>query len=77
RADELWVGGGDGTLRTAARHLAGTGKVFGVLPFGTMNLLARDLGVPLAPDQAIQALAAAPIDRIDIGRINGVPFLNK
>ncbi len=77
RADELWVGGGDGTLRTAARYLAGTGKPLGVLPFGTMNLLARDLGIPLAPDQAIQALAAAPIDSIDIGRINGMPFLNK
>lgn len=77
RADELWVGGGDGTLRTAARYLAGTGKVLGVLPFGTMNLLARDLGVPLGPGQAIQALASAPVDRIDIGRINGMPFLNK
>lgn len=77
RADELWVGGGDGTLRTAARYLAGTGKVLGVLPFGTMNLLARDLGVPLGPEEAIQALAAAPIDRIDIGRINDMPFLNK
>lgn len=77
RTDELWVGGGDGTLRTAARYLAGTGKVFGVLPFGTMNLLARDLGIPLDPELAIRALAEAPVDRIDIGRINGMPFLNK
>src|SRR4051812_28490709 len=40
----LIVGGGDGTIRECAKVLAERGKAFGVLPFGTMNLLPHDLG---------------------------------
>jgi len=77
QADELWVGGGDGTLRTAARFLIHTGKPLGVVPLGTMNLLARDLGIPLDLGGALRALAAAPVGRIDVGRMNQALFLNK
>lgn len=76
-ADELWVGGGDGTLREAARRLVHTGKPLGILPLGTMNLLARDLGVPLGLDAAVRALATAPTGAIDVGTINDDLFLNK
>lgn len=74
---EVWVGGGDGTLRSAARHVRAGGGTMGVLPLGTMNLLARDLGVPLDLDRAIRALADAPVAPIDIGLINDDIFLNK
>ena len=42
-SDEIWVGGGDGTLRSAAELVMRRDGVLGVLPLGTMNLLARDL----------------------------------
>lgn len=75
-ADVIVVGGGDGTIATAAHILTGTGKVLGVLPLGTMNLLARDLGVPMEIAEAARALAAGRIEAIDMAEVNGVPFLN-
>jgi len=75
-ADVVVVGGGDGTIATAARVLAGTGKALGVLPLGTMNLLARDLGIPFDLNEAAQALANGEIGSIDLGEVNGRPFLN-
>jgi diacylglycerol kinase family enzyme len=73
-ADTLIIGGGDGSVSAAAAALSGTDKVLGVLPFGTMNLLARDLGLPADPREAIAALAQAAPRRIDLAEINGRPF---
>lgn len=75
--EEVWVGGGDGTLRTAATFLRKSGGILGVLPLGTMNLLARDLGIPLELEDAVATLIQAPAEPIDVGLINGQPFLNK
>lgn len=72
--DEVIVGGGDGSLSRSLGRLLATGKTFGVLPFGTMNLLARDLGVPNEMDEAIRALSTAEAGRIDLASINGRPF---
>jgi diacylglycerol kinase family enzyme len=77
RSDEVWVGGGDGTLRSAAELMLRRDGVLGVLPLGTMNLLARDLNIPLEVDAAVRALARAEIAPIDIGRVNRGIFLNK
>ncbi|WP_366653567.1 diacylglycerol kinase family protein [Fodinicurvata sp. EGI_FJ10296] len=75
RADEVWVGGGDGTLKTATELFLETDTTLGVLPLGTMNLLARDLGIPLDLSEAVAAISQAPIGPISIGRVNGEPFL--
>ena len=75
-ADVVMVGGGDGTIVTAAEMLAGTDKALGILPLGTMNLLARDLGIPLGLVDAVPALAAGEFRYIDIADVNGRPFLN-
>lgn len=72
--DEIIVGGGDGSLSRSLGKLVSSGKTFGVLPFGTMNLLARDLGVPQEMDEAIAALARATPQDIDLGSVNGRPF---
>lgn len=72
--DALVVGGGDGSVNLAARSLAGTGKVLGVLPFGTMNLLARDLGMPTGIDAAVAALKSATPADIDLATLDGRPF---
>jgi diacylglycerol kinase family enzyme len=69
------VGGGDGTIRGVAARLAGTGRVLGILPLGTLNLLARDLDIPLDPLEAAQALGRASARAIDVGEVNGRVFL--
>src|SRR5690606_35188167 len=68
------VGGGDGSQNLAAVLLAGTGKALGVLPLGTMNLLARDLDMPFDLTEAVDALADAQVDCIDLGDLNGRAF---
>ncbi|MFI5910618.1 diacylglycerol/lipid kinase family protein [Dactylosporangium sp. NPDC051541] len=47
----------------------------GILPGGTMNVLARDLGVPTELEKAVAALATAPVERIDVATVNGQVFL--
>jgi len=76
-SDEVWVGGGDGTLRSAAELVMRRDGVLGVLPLGTMNLLARDLNIPLEIEQAVAALSSATVAPIDVGRVNSGIFLNK
>lgn len=72
--DAVIVGGGDGSVGVAAAALCGGGKMLGVLPFGTINLLAADLGMPSEPHAAIAALARAAPRQIDLASINGRPF---
>lgn len=68
------VGGGDGSVNAAANALHGAGKILGVLPFGTINLLARDLGMPANIEEAIEALGRARPRKIDLARLNGRYF---
>ena len=63
------VGGGDGTLGTAAAALVGGGSAMGILPLGTRNHLARDLGIPFDLDGAARLIADAPTRTIDLGRL--------
>jgi diacylglycerol kinase family enzyme len=53
-----------------------TRRILGVLPLGTMNLLAKDLGVPLQPEDAITALARGRPRQIDVAEVNGRLFLS-
>lgn len=73
--DVLVIGGGDGTIRTAATHLMGTDKALGILPLGTMNRLAKDLEIPLDLASAAAYLAAATPSRIDVAKVNGSIFM--
>ncbi len=78
-ADALIVGGGDGTVASAATLLAARGKTramaMGVLPLGTFNLAARDLGMPLDLEEAARALTAAPVVPMDAMELNGRLYL--
>lgn len=74
--EALFVAGGDGTVRALAEQLAGGDVPLGILPLGTMNLLARDLGVPDDLEAAADALLAAPVDRIDVASVNDSPYLH-
>ena len=70
------AGGGDGTVSTVAGALVDTGIVFGVLPLGTLNHFARDLGVPLELADAVAVLAQGEPGRVDVGEVNGRIFVN-
>ncbi|MEA2934397.1 MAG: hypothetical protein QOD74_1043 [Variibacter sp.] len=72
--DTIVVGGGDGSVSYAVRRLAGSDKTLGVVPCGTINLLARDLGMPGSIDAAIEALSETEPQRIDLAFLNGRPF---
>lgn len=74
--DVLAVGGGDGTIGTAAGHLAGTGIPLGVLPLGTLNHFARDLGIPDELERACAAIAGGRSRAIDVAEVNGRVFVN-
>lgn len=71
------VGGGDGTVGCAAQALADQGDAtLGILPLGTLNHLARELGIPPDLTAAAALIAARPVRRIDLGRVNGRVFVN-
>lgn len=73
--DVLVIGGGDGTIRTAAKYLIGTGTALGILPLGTMNRVAKDLEIPLRLEDAAAYLADATPIQIDVAKVNGSIFL--
>lgn len=75
-ADMVVIGGGDGTLSAALQSVLDTGLPLGILPMGNANDLARTLGVPTDLAAAADIVARGRTRRIDLGDINGRPFLN-
>ncbi|MFD5814020.1 diacylglycerol kinase family protein [Streptomyces sp. NPDC127038] len=65
------VCGGDGTIRAVADTLAGSGVPLALVPCGTGNLLARNLGLPLSPVAALEAALSGAPHRLDLGSIEG------
>ncbi|MBO1073158.1 diacylglycerol kinase family lipid kinase [Roseomonas marmotae] len=76
RYDAVVAGGGDGTIGLVAGIMAGTGRAFGVLPLGTLNHFARDLGLPTDIDGAVQVIAARQLQSVDVAEVNGRVFVN-
>jgi YegS/Rv2252/BmrU family lipid kinase len=70
------VGGGDGTLSHLAGALLRLGKPVGVLPLGTANDFARGLGLPTDIVEAARVIAAGHLQAVDVGFLDGQPFLN-
>ncbi len=68
--------GGDGTINLVASLVVESGLTFGVIPLGTFNYFARDLGIPLEPRAAATALATGRVKRVHVARVNGHLFLN-
>jgi diacylglycerol kinase family enzyme len=75
-ADVVVAAGGDGTQSAVAGRLAGTGRIQGVLPLGTLNHFAKDLGIPLALQDAVRTIAEGEVAEVDVGEVNGRVFIN-
>jgi YegS/Rv2252/BmrU family lipid kinase len=80
-ADALYVAGGDGTLNAALRGLVAAGGppatlAIGVIPAGTGNDFAKALGLGEEPEGAVAALLRQRTLDVDVGMVNGRPFVN-
>lgn len=76
RTSTVVAAGGDGTVSGVAAGLVETRAVLGVLPLGTLNHFAKDLGIPLDLEQAIATIAAGWVGTVDVGRVNDRVFIN-
>lgn len=74
--DILVAVGGDGTINEVGSALTGSGKIMGIIPYGSGNGLARSLGIPLNDRRAVQTLNRMNVSRIDSGTFNGRNFFN-
>ncbi len=74
--DVVVMAGGDGTMSAGAGGLAGSGKTMGVLPLGTLNHFARDLGIPTELEEAVRNVAEGIVREVDVGEANDRVFVN-
>ena len=75
QVDAVFGAGGDGLLARMLPALMHSGVPLGVVPLGTGNVWARELGLPLQPERAIARQLGAVPRQVDIGTANGRPFL--
>ncbi|TKJ28119.1 phosphatase PAP2 family protein [Blastococcus sp. CCUG 61487] len=74
-ARALGVAGGDGSVAAAAAVALEHGLPLAVIPAGTLNHFARDVGL-LTPQDAVDAVLAGEAVTVDVAEVNGTPFLN-
>ena len=70
------AGGGDGTVNAVAGVVAGTDAALGVIPMGTLNHFAKDVGIPLDLEQAVRNFFTGRVVKVDVGEVNGRVFVN-
>ena len=68
--------GGDGTVNAVASVVLGSSATLGILPLGTLNHFAKDLGVPTDLEAAVENLINGRVVRVDVGQVNDRIFLN-
>jgi YegS/Rv2252/BmrU family lipid kinase len=68
--------GGDGTLNEVVSGLAGSKTILGVLPAGTMNVFAREMGIPFdSLERAFLVIERGFVREVDLFQANGSPFV--
>jgi diacylglycerol kinase family enzyme len=75
-ARRVLVAGGDGTIGTAAAQLVDTPAELAVLPGGTLNHFAKDLGISTVAAEAVKLASGEACRGVDVGMVNGRIFLN-
>ena len=76
KVDVIVAGGGDGTVNAVVNAIGAHDITLGVLPLGTLNHFARDLGLPTDMREAAEVIVAGHSIQIDAGDVNGRIFLN-
>jgi len=74
--DRCIAWGGDGTVNEVASALVHTGAALGIVPGGSGNGLARDLGIPVDPVAAFEVAVTGDVRTIDAGEVDGHLFVN-
>ena len=67
--------GGDGTVSEIASGIVESDMTLGIIPVGTMNLFARELGIPDRLEDAVAIIAAGHLRRIEVGSVRGRYFM--
>jgi YegS/Rv2252/BmrU family lipid kinase len=75
-AERIVIGGGDGTISNALPVLLQLGKPLAVLPLGTANDFAKNLGLPQDGIACAHVALHGRVHKVDVGLVNGTPFLN-
>lgn len=75
KRDVVIAVGGDGTINEIIQELANSETALGVLPSGTVNVWAREIGVPMENAGALLALTTGVTRRVDLGRVGDRYFL--
>jgi YegS/Rv2252/BmrU family lipid kinase len=73
-SDAIFACGGDGTIHDVLQAVVGSNTAIGVIPMGTANALAHDLGIPLSPTGAARAALSADARRVAVGRVTYQDF---
>ena len=73
--DAIVAAGGDGTVQAVVNGLSGRPTPIGVLPLGTANVLAREIGLPRSVERLAAVIAAAPASPVWTGRVAGRAFV--
>ena len=73
-AELLIVWGGDGMVQRCAHEAAGSGATLAIIPAGTANLLATNLGIPIDLQAAVVVALSGTRRKLDLGTINGEHF---
>jgi diacylglycerol kinase family enzyme len=75
-ASRILIAGGDGSIGTAAARIVGTECELAVVPAGTLNHFARDIGIPVELAEAVEVASGTVTTTVDIGRVSERVFLN-
>lgn len=74
--DLIVAAGGDGTVNAVASQIVASDTALGVLPLGTLNHFARDLGIPIALEEAVAVVCCGEETAIDVASVNEKFFIN-
>ena len=75
-SERVVAGGGDGTVSAVAGVVAGTNVALGVLPMGTLNHFAKDVGIPDTLEAAVRNVFTGRVRKVDVAEVNGRVFVN-
>ncbi len=76
RSTVVVAAGGDGTVNAVASVVLGSHAALGVLPLGTLNHFAKDLGIPMDLEEAVETVINGSTIHVDVGKVNESIFLN-